>query len=117
VAIQSGARPSVSAFTICGSPLFRSFLLTLSLVFRRKYQKTVTGISSAMKSAFVGNEDFAMKDLMKSEFDLQYASRNYKFGLVPKVVSELVATTTHEFLAHDDTTYKMWTEAFDTVVT
>jgi hypothetical protein len=40
-----------------------------------------------MKSSFMGNEDFAMSDLMTSEFDLQYASRNFKFGLVPKVSS------------------------------
>ncbi len=69
-----------------------------------------------MKSSLMGNEDFSMKDLMTSEYDLQYASRNFKFGLVPKVSSELVATHTHEFLAHDDKTYQLWTEALGTVV-
>ncbi|RYY69128.1 hypothetical protein EON63_24025 [archaeon] len=69
-----------------------------------------------MKSAVLGNEDFALSDLLTSEFDLQYASRNFKFGLVPKVSSELVASSVHEFLAHDEKTYKMWTEALTTVV-
>lgn len=69
-----------------------------------------------MKSAVLGNEDFALSDLLTSEFDLQYASRNFKFGLVPKVSSELVASSVHEFLAHDEKTYKMWTDALATVV-
>ncbi len=64
----------------------------------------------------MGNEDFGVKDLMTSEYDLQYASRNFKFGLVPKVSSELVASTVHEFLAHDDKLYKLWTESLSTVV-
>lgn len=33
----------------------------------------------------MGNEDFAMSDLLTSQYDLQYASRNFKFGLIPKV--------------------------------
>jgi hypothetical protein len=53
---------------------------------------------------------------MKSEYDLQYASRNFKFGLVPKVTSELTASIIHEFLAHDDASYKMWTETFVEVI-
>eukprot|EP01031_Cornospumella_fuschlensis_P035695 gene35695-43291_t len=82
----------------------------------RTYTKSVTSLSTAMKSAVLGNEDFALSDLLTSEFDLQYASRNFKFGLVPKVSSELVASSVHEFLAHDEKTYKMWTEALSTVV-
>ena len=69
-----------------------------------------------MKSAVMGNEDFAMSDLLTSEFDLQYASRNFKFGLVPKVSSELMSSIVHEFLAHDEKTYKLWTAALAQVV-
>jgi hypothetical protein len=82
----------------------------------RKYAKNVTSLTTAFKSSMMGNEDFSMKDLLSSEFDLQYASRNFKFGLVPKVSSELMASTVHEFLAHDDKTYKSWTQALATVV-
>eukprot|EP01040_Poterioochromonas_malhamensis_P004067 gene4067-4351_t len=82
----------------------------------RKYSKTVTSLTTVMKSSLMGNEDFGVKDLMTSEYDLQYASRNFKFGLVPKVSSELVASTVHEFLAHDDKLYKLWTESLSTVV-
>jgi len=64
----------------------------------------------------MGNEDFAMSDLLTSEFDLQYASRNFKFGLVPKVQSELTTSIVHEFLAHDEKTYKLWTQSLSTVV-
>ena len=42
-------------------------------------------MSSAMKSAVIGNEDFSMSDAMTSEYDLQFASKNFKFGLIPKV--------------------------------
>ena len=51
----------------------------------RKYAKNVTSVSSTVKSAMMGNEDFAMKDLLTSQDDLQLASRSFKFGLVPKV--------------------------------
>lgn len=64
----------------------------------------------------MGNDDFGMKDLVASRHDLIYASRNFKFGLVPKVSSELIATPTNEFLAHDDKLYKLWTESLSTVV-
>jgi hypothetical protein len=94
---------------------FESTCFVANRVFR-KYQQNVTGIASAFKSKLVGHEDFTYTDLMSGEYDLTMAAKNYKFGLVPKVVSELVVTTTHEFLAHDETTYKMWTEAFDSVV-
>ena len=42
-------------------------------------------MSSTVKSAMMGNEDFAMSDLLTSKDDLQLASRSFKFGLVPKV--------------------------------
>lgn len=76
----------------------------------------MTGIGTSMMSAFVGSEEFALSDLMGSNYDLINASRNYKFGLVPKVISELSATTTHEFLAQEETSYRMWVEAFNSVV-
>lgn len=53
----------------------------------------MTSISSTMKSAVLGNEDFSTVDLLTSEYDLQLASRNFKFGLVPKVVLVLVNET------------------------
>lgn len=82
----------------------------------RKYSKSVTSLTTAMKSTFMGNEDFSMADLLTAEYDLQYASRNFKFGLVPKVSSELVASSAHEFLAHDEKTFKNWTQTLLTVV-
>mmetsp|Transcript_17970 Transcript_17970/g.39844 ORF Transcript_17970/g.39844 Transcript_17970/m.39844 type:complete len:416 (+) Transcript_17970:196-1443(+) len=82
----------------------------------RRYAKNVTSLGSGIKSAVLGNEDFAMSDLLTSPHDLQYASRNFKFGLVPKVSSELMASTTHEFLAHDEKHYKLWVTALNTVV-
>ncbi len=57
----------------------------LSVVADRKYAKKAVSLSSTMKSAMIGNEDFSMSDAMTSEHDLQYASKNFKFGLVPKV--------------------------------
>ena len=82
----------------------------------RKYAKNVTSLTTAMKSAMMGNEDFAMSDLLTSEFDLQFASRNFKFGLVPKVSSELMSSVVHEFLAHDEKSYKLWTQSLGQVV-
>jgi len=82
----------------------------------RKYAKKAVSLSSAMKTAMIGNEDFSLADAMSSEFDLQYASKNFKFGLIPKVSSELNAAIIYEFLAHDEKTYKQWTTALSTVV-
>lgn len=64
----------------------------------------------------MGNEDFSVNDLVRSEHDLQFASRNFKFGLVPKVSSELMSSVIHEFLAHDEKTYKLWTTSLQQVV-
>eukprot|EP01036_Dinobryon_divergens_P024595 gene24595-33063_t len=82
----------------------------------RKYAKNVTSVSSTMKSAMMGNEDFAMSDLLTSKDDLQLASRSFKFGLVPKVSSELTASVVHEFLAHDEKLYSQWTDTMGIVV-
>jgi hypothetical protein len=46
---------------------------------------TAVSLARAMKSRMIGSEDFSMSDAMTSEHDLQYASKNFKFGLVPKV--------------------------------
>eukprot|EP01038_Epipyxis_sp_PR26KG_P004345 gene4345-6149_t len=82
----------------------------------KKYSRTVTSLSSTVKSAMLGNEDFSMSDLLTSEHDLQLASKNYKFGLLPKVSSELMASTHHEFLAHDERAYSQWVTALKTVI-
>lgn len=82
----------------------------------RKYAKNVTSLGSTMKSAMIGNEDFSVTDLLRSEYDLQFASRNFKFGLLPKVSSELSASTVYEFLAYDEKNYKQWTETLSSVV-
>uniref|UniRef100_A0A7S3H602 PH domain-containing protein n=1 Tax=Spumella elongata TaxID=89044 RepID=A0A7S3H602_9STRA len=82
----------------------------------RRYAKNVSSLGGGIKSRIMGNEDFAMSDLLTSQHDLQYASRNYKFGLIPKVSSELQASTTYEFLAHDEKHYKLWMTAITTVV-
>lgn len=82
----------------------------------RTYAKNVTSVSSTMKSAMMGNEDFAMSDLLTSKDDLQLASRAFKFGLVPKVSSELTASVVHEFLAHDEKLYSQWTDTMGSVV-
>lgn len=82
----------------------------------RKYAKNVTSLGSTMKSAMIGNEDFSMMDLLNSEYDLQLASRNYKFGLLPKVSSELSASTVYEFVSYDEKNYKQWTATLGKVV-
>ena len=89
--------------------------------------------------AVVGNEDFALKDIMSSEYDLKFASKNFKFALVPKVShhhhlyyslahslthsltlsqvsSELVAVDNTELLAHDEVSYNQWISALSTVI-
>eukprot|EP01034_Spumella_vulgaris_P021982 gene21982-28069_t len=83
----------------------------------RKYSKKAISLTSTMKSAMIGGgEDFSVSDAMTSEHDLQYAAKNFKFGLVPKVSSELTATVCFELLAHDEKTYKLWTSALTTVI-
>lgn len=69
-----------------------------------------------MKSKMLGNEDFSVADTMTSEYDLQFAAKNFKFGLIPKVSSELQASFNHEFLAHDEKTYKQWTTTLSTII-
>lgn len=51
----------------------------------RKFYRSVTSLRNVLKSAVWGNEDFTVADLMSSEYDLQYASKNFRFALMPKV--------------------------------
>lgn len=81
----------------------------------RKFARSVTSLRNTLKSAVLGNEDFYVADIMASEHDLVYASKNYKFALLPKVSSELVATEITELLAHDEKSYKQWIRALSTV--
>lgn len=81
----------------------------------RKFSRSVTSLRNTLKSAILGNEDFYVSDIMSSEFDLVYASKNFKYALLPKVSSELVATEITELLAHDEKSYKLWVRALSTV--
>jgi len=81
----------------------------------RKFSRSVTSLRNTLKAALLGNEDFYVSDVMASEFDLVYASKNFKFALLPKVSSELVATEITELLAHDEKSYKQWVRALSTV--
>jgi hypothetical protein len=84
----------------------------------RKFSKKVTALGNLAKSALVGSEDFTISDLMKyqKKYDLKYASKNFKFALIPKVSSELVVSEVHEFLAQDEESFIAWTSAFNTVI-
>ena len=62
-----------------------------------------------------GNEDFYVADIMKSDYDLIYASKNYKYALIPRVSSELVASEITELLAHDEKSYKQWIRVLSTI--
>jgi len=76
----------------------------------------VTSVRNWLSSNVVGNEDFSVADIMSSEYDLKYASKNFKFALVPKVSSELVAVDISEFIAHDENSYNQWISAISTVI-
>lgn len=84
----------------------------------RKFSKKVTALGNLAKSALVGSEDFTISDLMKyqKKYDLKFASKNYKFALIPKVSSELIVSEVHEFLAQDEESFIAWTSAFNTVI-
>lgn len=73
----------VLTFFVCPFP---AALCTPNSIHRR-YAKNVSSLGGGIKSRIMGNEDFAMSDLLTSTYDLQYASRNFKFGLIPKVLS------------------------------
>ena len=42
--------------------------------------------------------------------------RDFKFGLMPKVSSELQASVTFELLTHDERLFKLWTSTLSTVI-
>lgn len=82
----------------------------------RSYSKHVISLGSSVKSAVLGSDsEFTMADLFTSKQDLKVAARNFKFGLIPKVSSELTTSITYEFLAQDERHYKLWMQALSTV--
>ena len=50
-----------------------------------KFMKKVISLRNTLSSSFNGPQDFHITELMTSEYDLKYASKNLKFALVPKV--------------------------------
>jgi hypothetical protein len=105
--------PSVRSFHFLERECFP---LTFLLLMHRKFSKTVTSVRNAVASAVMGNEDFSIADLLSSEYDLKYAAKHFKFALVPKVSSELVAMDMSELLAHDEKSYSQWILAITTVI-
>lgn len=69
----------------------------------------MTSVRNTFKSAIFGTGQFQVGEMLTSEHDLTYASQNYKFALVPKINSELIAMDVLEFICHDDNSYKQWT--------
>jgi len=82
----------------------------------RKFAKTVTSIQNSLKSAFMGNDDFTVQDLLSSGYDLPHAAKHFKFALIPKVSSELATSDIVELLAHDERSYKHWLRALNLVI-
>ena len=76
----------------------------------------MTSLRNWVSSQALGNEDFSVSDILSSDYDLKYASKNFKFALVPKVSSELVAVDISEFIAHDETAYNQWITAISAVI-
>eukprot|EP01038_Epipyxis_sp_PR26KG_P007670 gene7670-10438_t len=81
----------------------------------KKYVKNVSSFAASLKSAMIGNEDFSVSDLLSEKDDLNLASRYFKFGLIPKVSSELSASVHFELLASDERTYKSWIQSLGMV--
>ena len=83
---------------------------------QNKFSKNITSLRSAVKSVVLGNKDFGVKEILRSDADLAYASANFKFALVPKMSSELYAMETIEFLAHEEQLHNYWTKCLSTVL-
>jgi hypothetical protein len=82
--VADGSAAHASFNSCVPSPLISALLRYFPTQLRR-YAKNVTSLGGGIKGRIMGNEDFAMSDLLTSAHDLQYASRNFKFGLIPKV--------------------------------
>jgi hypothetical protein len=82
----------------------------------RKFAKSVTSINNSLKSSILGNEDFSVKDLLLSRYDLPQAAKHFKFALIPKISSELATADMVELLAHDEKTYKHWIRIISKVI-
>eukprot|EP01035_Chromulina_nebulosa_P020426 gene20426-26506_t len=81
-----------------------------------KFEKKVSSLRRVLTSTLVGNDEFTLSDIMSSDYDLKYASKNYRFALIPKVVSELSLHSITELMAQDEEAYNLWTSALRTVI-
>eukprot|EP01035_Chromulina_nebulosa_P021236 gene21236-27515_t len=82
----------------------------------KKFENKVISLRSVLTSTIVGNDEFTISDIMSSDYDLKYASKNYRFALIPKVASELTLQTVIELVAHDEKAYNQWIAALRTVI-
>lgn len=82
---------------------------------QKKFRRNIASIRNVFKAAILGNGEFGVKELLTSEHDLAFASENYKFALIPRLHSELVAMDNVEFICHDEKSYKQWVYTLSTV--
>jgi hypothetical protein len=82
---------------------------------QKKFRRNIASIRNTFKAAVLGNGEFGVKELLTSEHDLAFASENFKFALIPRLHSELVAMDNVEFICHDEKSYKQWVYTLSTV--
>jgi hypothetical protein len=51
----------------------------------KKFERHLTSLKNTLKVTALGTQEFKMKDILNSEYDLKEAALKYKFALMPKV--------------------------------
>ena len=82
----------------------------------RKFSRESNSMRDGIRGSVLGQSDFTAAEIMASSYKLKEASRKYKFALLPKVFSELVALETLELMATDHDAYQAWTKSIGKVI-
>ncbi len=65
-------------------------------------------VSSSLRSAITGTQEVSFQDSLNADFDVQLATKKFRFSLIPKTFSELVSREAIHFMAEDIISFKQW---------
>lgn len=82
----------------------------------KKFSTDNVSLVNSLRSAVTGQGEFSVATLATSEYDLVEAVKKYRFLLVPKILSELSPLPIGDFMASDETAYKLWTKSLGRVI-
>jgi hypothetical protein len=75
-----------------------------------KFPSADSGVLKSLRGAMLGQDEFGVVAIKKSEYDLEAAVKKYRFCLLPRTVSEINPLDFVELMSRNLKEYEVWTD-------